>query len=169
MKKQRSYVGRAISMEMEKSHVRQADLAQLCDLSQPSVWAIICQNIRLQPATLQALTHCWPTPSANGRVLIAHLRDEIRRGGHDPETALDIRWPDGRAATTRAERDMEVLRSHIADHDVAALIHELATVLRRADRALRETAAADPDRGDLAADAPGEPYTTKTKNKKETP
>jgi hypothetical protein len=156
-------------MEMEKAHIRQADLAQLCELSQPSVWAIICQDIRLQPGTLNAVTHCWPTPPANGRVLIAHLRDEIRRAGHDPETALDIRWPDGRAATTLAERDMEVLRSHMADHDVAALIHELATVLRRADRALRETSAASEPLAELDADTPGEPYTTKTKNKKDTP
>ena len=165
----RSYIGRAIGYEIQSAGVTQTAIAKTMKIPQPTLNQIMCGVVRISPASLATVTHCWPTPPANGRVLIAHLRDEIRRAGHDPETALDIRWPDGRAATTRADRDMEVLRSHMADHDVAALIHELATVLRRADRALRETAAADPDRGDLAADAPGAPYTTKTKNKKETP
>lgn len=137
----KTYVGRVISLELEKTGIKQSELAKTCDMSQPSISAIISSDVRLAPATMQVLTHCWPTPEANGRVLIAHLRDEIHRAGHDPENAIEIRWPSGDRATTMASRSLAVIQRHLADPDVAALVHDLATLLRRADR--KEKAAHD--------------------------
>lgn len=148
----RTYIGRAIATEMELSDTRQAQIAEACNLSQASISAIISSPVRVAPESLRAITHCWPTPEANVRVLIAHLRDEIHRAGHDPENALDIKMRNGRPEKTAAARDLDVLRDHISDADVAALIHDLAVLIKRADKHDRAHAAArasyaDPDKG----------------------
>jgi len=117
----------------------------------------------LSPDTLRALTHCWADESANVRVLVAHLRDEINRAGHDAENALDIRAPDGQPVQTAAGRDLDVIRAHLADSDVAALIHDLAQVIARAERAAarpRPTA----DLAGLAADPPANAYGAEKNN-----
>ena len=162
----RTYVGRVISIELEKAGIKQSELAKKCDMSQPSISAIISSDVRLAPTTMQVLTHCWPTPEANGRVLIAHLRDEIHRAGHDPENALDIRWPSGHRATTMAERSMEVIRRHIADPEVAAFIHSIAVLLRRAEKYEKSasTGTTPPpisEQPSLAAEPHGTDYHTK--------
>jgi hypothetical protein len=160
----RTYVGRVISIELEKAGIKQSELAKKCDMSQPSISAIISSDVRLAPTTMQVLMHCWPTPEANGRVLIAHLRDEIHRAGHDPENALDIRWPNGDRATTAAARSLDVIRRHLADPDVAALVHDIATLLKRAEKKEKgglEKRLPHPEQPGIAADPHGPDYRTK--------
>ena len=130
MKSNRTYISRAISCEMQATRRTQHSLAQAAELSQPTIAQILASPVRISPGSLAALTHCWPTEEANGRVLIAHLRDEICRAGHDPETALNIRLPDGQPAHTQAERDLADIRARLSDPDVSALIHDLAALLR---------------------------------------
>lgn len=159
----RTYVGRVVLLELEKAGIKQADLAKKCNMSQPSISAIISSDVRLAPATMQVMTHCWPTAEANGRVLIAHLRDEINRAGHDPENSIDIRWPNGDKATTMAARSLDVIRRHLSDSDVAALIHSLAAVLKRAEKKEKEAAETNPTprhQPGLAADPHGPAYST---------
>lgn len=130
----KTYIGRVLGYEMQRAGLTQSALADHAAVPQSTISQIIGTDVRIAPLSLNALTHCWPTPEANGRVLIAHLRDEIHRAGHDPENALDIRWPSGHRATTMAERSMEVIRRHIADPEIAAFIHSIAVLLRRAEK-----------------------------------
>lgn len=130
----KTYIGRVLSYEMQRMGMTQSALSDRASVPQPTISQIIATDVRIAPTSLAALTHCWPTPEANGRVLIAHLRDEINRAGHDAENAVEIRWPNGDKATTMAARSLAVIQSHLADPDVAALIHDLAKVLRRADK-----------------------------------
>jgi len=125
----KTYIGRVLVYEMQRCGLTQSALADRASIPQPTISQIIATDVRIAPASLNALTHCWPTPEANGRVLIAHLRDEINRSGHDPENSLDIRWPNGDRAKTTSARSLEVVRRHLSDPDVAALIHSLATLL----------------------------------------
>lgn len=151
----KTYIGRVLVYEMQRCGLTQSALADRATIPQPTISQIIATDVRIAPTSLNALTHCWPTPEANGRVLIAHLRDEINRSGHDPDNSIEIRWPNGGRATTIAARSLAVIQSQLADPDVAALVHALATVLRRKERA--SARAAQPG---LAADPQGPDYTT---------
>lgn len=153
----KTYVGRALAYEIQRFKWTQTALAERSAIPQPTISQIIATDVRIAPPSLAALTHCWPTPDANGRVLIAHLRDEIYRAGHDPENAVDMRWPNGGSrATTMAARSLAVIQRQLADPDVAALIHAIAAVLRRKQRA----DAARAEQPALAAEPRGPEYKT---------
>ena len=154
----KNYIGKVLSYEMQRGGLTQSALADHALLPQSTISQIIGGEVRIAPASLHALTHCWPSAEVNGRVLIAHLRDEIKRAGHDPVNAVDIRWPDGQRATTMAERSMEVLRRHIEDPDVAAFIHSLAALLIRAEKREKPTQHNAPKQPGIAADPHGEEY-----------
>ncbi len=156
----KTYIGKVLTYEMQRAGLTQSALADHALVPQSTISQIMGNDVRIAPASLTALTHCWSTPEANGRVLIAHLRDEIHRAGHDPENALDIRWPDGQRATTMAERSMDVIRRHIADTDVAALIHSIAALLIRAEKRGKSTQPNVPEQPSHAADPHGEEYKT---------
>ena len=130
----KTYIGRVLTYEMQRTSWTQSALAERSEIPQSTISQIISTDVRIAPASLQALTHCWDNSDANGRVLIAHLRDEIHRAGHDAENAVEMRWPNGGRATTMAQRSLAVIQRHLADPDVAALVHDLATLLNRADK-----------------------------------
>ena len=135
MNSKRTYVGRVTKIEMGRSKFNQKELAVKCDISQAALCGILREDIRLAPATLAAITNCWPDETTNKRVLIAHLRDEIRRAKHDPEGAVIMNLPDGTRPETMASRDLDLLRSHMSDPDVATIVQHVAEILRRADKA----------------------------------
>ena len=102
-KKSKTYIGRALSYEMHRAEITQSALAQRAGLPQPTISQLISSAVRIAPASLIALSNCWGAET-NIRVLIAHLRDEIARAGHDPENTVDILPKKGNAAPTRAEK-----------------------------------------------------------------
>ncbi len=128
----RSYVGRVLAIEMEREDITQAEFAARCAITQPSAWRIMRGHIRLAEGTLQRITHCWSDKAANGRMLIAHLRDEIQRAGYDPENDVVLTWPDGRTAQSLRHQDLDTIREHLSDPDVAELIHDIAGLIERA-------------------------------------
>ena len=132
-KKSKTYIGRALSYEMHRAEITQSGLALRAKLPQPTISQLISSAVRIAPASLRALANCWGA-GTNIRVLIAHLRDEIARAGHDPENTVDILPKNGNAASTRAEKNMAVLQRHISDRDVAALIADIARLLKRAEK-----------------------------------
>lgn len=69
------------------------------------------------------------------RVLIAHLRDEIGRAGWDQTGTVDIAPHGKQPLHTQGERDIDILRTHLSDADVAEFIARFANILRRADTA----------------------------------
>ena len=154
----KNYIGKVLSYEMQRGGLTQSALADHALLPQSTISQIIGGEVRIAPASLHALTHCWPSAEVNGRVLIAHLRDEIKRAGHNPVNAVDIRWPAGKRATTISERSMEVLRRHIEDPDVAAFTHSLAALLRRSEKRVK---IAQEEHPGIAADPHGQDYRTK--------
>jgi transcriptional regulator with XRE-family HTH domain len=127
----RSNFGRAIYYHLTAKDLNQVDLAKLTGLSQASISRVISRERRPDVPSLRALCNCWPDRESNLRVLIEHLRDEVRRAGHDGETDVEFR-PRGRPASA-VQADIAVVASH-AEHDavVAELVHDLATLLRRA-------------------------------------
>jgi hypothetical protein len=68
-------------------------------------------------------------------VLIAHLRDEIGRAGWDQTGTVDIAPHGKQPLQTQGERDIDILRTHLSDADVAEFIARFANILRRADTA----------------------------------
>ena len=132
-KKSKTYIGRALSYEMHRAEITQSALAQRAGLPQPTISQLISSAVRVAPASLIALSNCWDKDT-NIRVLIAHLRDEVARAGYDPENSVDILPKDGKDASTRAEQNMTVLQRHISDRDVAALIADIARLLKRAEK-----------------------------------
>lgn len=158
----KTYIGRVLVYEMQRNAWTQSALAERASIPQPTISQIIATDVRIAPASLLALTHCWESAEANGRVLIAHLRDEIHRAGHDPENSVEIRWPNGDRATTMAARSLAVIQRHLADPDVAALVHDIATLLKRADKKAKAAPETNPEpleQPSLAADPHGPDYT----------
>jgi transcriptional regulator with XRE-family HTH domain len=154
-----TYISRALALEMERAGITQNEIATRAHITQPSAWRILHGRCRLAPETLRLITHCMIDHNANGRLLIAHLRDELQRAGWDPETSVQFAWPDGSAAQSLRHDDIETLRRHIADPDVAAVIRGLALLLERADisRITSEKHSREPS---LAADPHGPEYKT---------
>ena len=127
-----TYLGRSINYALNRISITQQQLADRSNLLQPTIARIISKGIRATPESLNALTHCWD-PITNMRICVAHLRDEIERMGHD-NTLIDMKIK-GTSATNGEEDDIEVIKSHIADdQNLAALIHDLALLIKSADR-----------------------------------
>ena len=90
MKKDKTNLSHAITLELDAAKWTQTELAKRTGLTQSSICrAMTSETDRPRPAILEALIRCWTDPGASQRVLIAHLRDEIDRAGM-PEACLDI-------------------------------------------------------------------------------
>ena len=90
---ERNLYFRALALEMERAGITQNEIATRAHITQPSAWRILHGRCRLAPETLRLITHCMIDHNANGRLLIAHLRDELQRAGWDPETSVQFAWP----------------------------------------------------------------------------
>jgi transcriptional regulator with XRE-family HTH domain len=127
----RTYLGNSLLYHLGKHEWTQAALAERAAVTQSSLSRLISARQRPETSTLRALCTCWPDPGSNLRVLIEHLRDEMVRGGHRGEGELEFRPHAPGAAAL--ERDLAlVCETASLDDDVAALLHDLAVLLRRA-------------------------------------
>jgi len=129
-------------------------MAAHCGIPQPTLNQIISSPIshRINEASLEAVTHHWPTPDACIRVLIAHLCDEISRAGWDPKSTIDMA-PSGKPkirTMTTDDEHLEILRAHLSDADVAEFIARFANILRRADTAKKYHESEKSDWGNAA-------------------
>ena len=127
----RTYLGGAILYHIGKHQLSQAVVAQRSGITQPSLSRLISKGQRPEPDSLKGLCCCWPDEKTNLRVLIEHLRDEMVRAGHKGEGELQFR-PLG-PTKIGAEEDVALISQEVLlDSDLAALIHDLATLVRRA-------------------------------------
>lgn len=92
----------------------------------PSTLSRVIQGVRLEPQNLRALCTRLPVPADGLDILIAHLRDEIDRAGRlQTEIRID-------ADTHDHEEDIRLLaRECQRDRELAAILHDLATLVRR--------------------------------------
>jgi transcriptional regulator with XRE-family HTH domain len=146
----RTYIGRSIAIELRESNLTQMEFAHRSGLSQPTLQQIISTAVRISPQSLTAVTHNWPHVSTSARVLIAHLRDEIFRAGWDPENTLEIQPKNGPNVRTQAEKNLEILRAHISDENLAELIARLANLIKRADEAKKYPTSSEKEWGNAA-------------------
>lgn len=128
-KTSKTYIGNSITRELSRLSMTQRELAERAGLSQAAVSAIQRGDIRPDPETIKKLTSCWPDEKTNLTVLISHLRDELLRAGHNPETFIEFSLPDGHTDTTSTMQDLITLRDNLSDPHCAALVHSLANLV----------------------------------------
>ena len=124
-----THLGRSLLYHLSRHNMKQTELARRTSLPGSSVSELISKGTRPEPASLRALCNCWPDGASNLRVLIEHLRDEMNRAGH--ADAVELRP----AVSTRkdVDRDIDMLARHaMLDADIAAIVRDLATLVRRA-------------------------------------
>lgn len=145
--KTKTSFGRCLSMIMKRNSVNQVQLSERTNVDQSTISKIISKNRKVDDEVAKSLCNCWEIRSDNIQLLIAGLCDVIRRWGFEPDEDVEVKALDTVASVTptQADLDLEQLRSHMADDNVAGLVHDLATILRRADAA-RATYAETADR-----------------------
>lgn len=127
----RTYLGNSILYHLGKHGMTQLALGEATGMRSSSLSEIISKPKRPEASTLRALCTCWPDPESNLRVLIEHLRDEMVRAGHAGEGELEFRPT--KPSKGSLERDLALLSETAAlDVDVAAIVGDLANLLRRA-------------------------------------
>jgi len=124
------HIGKVLLFSIRKNGKNQLWLSEKSGVSQPSISQIISGQVRLTPEALKGLTHCWEDAQTNIRVLIAHLRDEIARSGHDEHSVKFYAGND--FSETEGESAMKIIQRHIhSDPDLAGLIENLASMLKK--------------------------------------
>ena len=130
----RSHFGSSILYHLNKHERSQSGLADTTGVTQSSLSRLIAGTQRPEISTLRALCTCWPDPQTNLRVLIEHLRDEMVRAGHSAEGEIDFRPLDH--GQDKIDRTLATLTAAArTDADVAAILADLAHLVRRAHRA----------------------------------
>lgn len=130
---------------LKKDGITQMQLAERTGVAQTTISNIVTKNKLVADSVMRALCSCWPCRADNIRLLIAGLSDVIRRWGFEPDEDVEIRPLSAvaHATPTQADIDLDILRDHISDEAVCDLLHDLATILRRADAAARYPEAGD--------------------------
>lgn len=130
--------GRCLNLLLKKYRMRQTDLAVKASISQATISRIMTCNQAVDDQVAKSLCSAWPNRSDNIQLLIAGLSDVIRRWGFDPDSDVEVKPLQGVAHSmpTQAETDLAEIRAHLSDDVVSDLIHDLAKILRRADRHL---------------------------------
>jgi len=142
-------IGSAVLTAINRTDLRQDELAKAMNVTQASVSRMISGKNRPSPHTLSAL--CTALKKKNYQqailVLIGHLEDEIEASGMLPS---DIEMhPANRKAPTRLDIEMHLDTIRIAAHkskETAALITDIAWLVRSANIAEKPqlNLAADP-------------------------
>lgn len=129
--KRRSQVATAICQELTRCGIKYIDIAKSSGITHGAISQIVSHGFRLSPGTLKKLTHAWPEPLSNVRILIAHLMDEIDRAGHKSEQYL-IEHREGLTLSKDSfENDVDFLRrASVHVPVIRALISELCEVAR---------------------------------------
>ena len=124
------HIGKVLLFSIRKNQKSQIWLSEKSGVSQPSISQIISGQVRLTPEALKGLTHCWEDAQTNIRVLIAHLRDEIARSGHDEHA---VKFFAGKEFTeTEEDSALKIIQRHIhRDADLAGLIQNIAAMLHK--------------------------------------
>jgi len=162
MRKNQTHLGHAIFAALDAHRLNQEVIADRAGISQPSISALISRHSRPTPKTLLAICHCWPSPATNLEILIGRLKDEIELAGHNT-TSIMIHPRTG-AISDGAAAEIEYLSSRLHMRGVADAVLMIARLVRDIESGAWRSAAADPDRGDLAADTPGAPYDPKKRS-----
>lgn len=120
-----NHVGSALQYLATARKTTYARLAENTGVS-PSTLSGTLRGSRLEPQNLRALCTRLPVPADGLDILIAHLRDEIDRAGRlQTEIRID-------ADTHDHEEDIRLLaRECQRDRELAAILHDLATLVRR--------------------------------------
>jgi len=128
---QRTYLGNSILYHLGKHAWTQLKLGEATGMRSSSLSEIISKPKRPEATTLRALCNCWPDAESNLRILIEHLRDEMVRAGHAGEGELEFR--PSKPSRADIDRDLALLCEEATlDVDVAAIVRDLATLVRRA-------------------------------------
>jgi lipopolysaccharide biosynthesis regulator YciM len=124
------HIGKVLLFSIRKNQKSQIWLSEKSGVSQPSISQIISGQVRLTPEALNGLTHCWDDSQTNIRVLIAHLRDEIARSGHDEHA---VKFFAGKEfSETEEDTALKIIQRHIhRDPDLAGLIQNIASMLHK--------------------------------------
>lgn len=124
------HIGKVLLFSIRRNQKSQLWLSEKSGVSQPSISQIISGQVRLTPEALKGLTHCWEDEQTNIRVLIAHLRDEIARSGHQEHA---VKFFAGRDFTESEEDSaIKIIQRHIhSDPDLAGLIQNIASMLKK--------------------------------------
>lgn len=124
----RSHFGATLNRLIEERHITQVQLAKLTGIDQSIISRIIAHNKRPPDKVGRAICASWTDPKDNLRLLIDGLRDQVARWGFDPE-ALDIHHKTVSLPETQPEKDLETIRRHLADKNIAAMVGALADLL----------------------------------------
>jgi len=125
--------GVALIYEMKAHDLTQAAVAKRSGVAQAAVNQLCLMDKRPAAESLARLTApgAWPDPATAARLLIAHLRDEIARGGHTPDHYEIEPIPPGTHADLLRDFAL-VKREALLDDAHAALVRDHATLIRRA-------------------------------------
>ena len=132
------HIGKVLLFSIRQNKRNQLWLSDKSGVSQPSISQIISGQVRLTPEALKGLTHCWEDEQTNIRVLMAHLRDEIARSGHNEHS---IKFFAGKnISETKEDSAIKIIESHIhSDPDLAGLIQNIASMLAKIEHKAKPT------------------------------
>ena len=124
-------LGNALMSILYSEGLKQTDMAEKCQLSQPTINKIMSKPFRVDESTLKKITNAL-SPDLNACLLIAHLEDEIDRAGHKVAD-YDIKRNPKKYAK-KIENAMQYIGSRI-NHDsaLAELIVDLVVMLQKAE------------------------------------
>lgn len=124
-------LGTSLMSILYSQGMKQTDMAEKCQLSQPTINKIMSKPFRVDESTLRKITNAL-SPDLNACLLIAHLEDEIDRAGHKIAD-YDIKRNPKKFAK-KVEHAMHYIGSHI-NHDptLAELIIDLVVMLEKSE------------------------------------
>lgn len=165
--KKRTNIGNAIGFYARKNSISQGKLAEISGLAQPTISTLISGHSRINIDSLKAICNCWPKPEMNLLILIEHLRDEIGRAGHDPNSDIEMRPVRPHSLPrTAALQDLAYLEANLDHEGVIEGIRLLASLVRRADSATNHHAAQPHE--PMVAERPEKHNTYRTSTEKPT-
>ena len=144
-----THLANALLALLDRRDLSLSDVAQLAALSQPSLSKLIGHGRRPDIDTLRALANlAIPAHEHEGlQLLIAHLRDEVDRAGR-PQKDLEIA---PRQPIDPADDFALLQQQAIDDRELAAILHDLAELVRAIRRKYPAHQADEPLAADVAA------------------